>query len=779
MTKLFKNSKQVFALVVVFAVLAVSLFTGSINSITADACDTSKVDYWDGTIASSFAGGNGTEANPYIIKTAEQLARCCMGQDKTASKGKFYKVDDSIKIFVMQPQSVVNLDTLLGLDSAEATKNYIEGLSGKKNWLDVMNGGYGSFNGNFDGNGATVYGLYADSVVKNDANRDCGLFPRYDGGYVDGSGNVVPNVCKNIAVKNSYYASVRRMGAISGASYGKGYGADVNGIIYYDTIAVVNCYMEGRGNINYYSEQGIVVDGGADDVSVLNNILVKGNYARNTEQNKNIGVLAAARTDGNKDVSGNLIKPKLSNSVILGADPFRKEYYNSPFLMNVKDPVTGATIRTFYENVITDQPAGKVTITNPAGWGSATTEVEYAENNVKQVTATGFGFQAAADALDWENTWFMTDDGPELRKFHGAINKVVTNTTHVWECADCGLQSPGGVAEHSFVLQGTEVKGDGTDVYACSVCGHTCSHGSQAEAAYDPGDCVTASGIYTRCNYCDWYIVADIGEVPGHELEYVPAYGGHCAENGYKEHWHCTVCDKLFATEDEFAPMEEAVTLADLSTGLGTHIKDEDEDGVIVLYDENGHWFICEIDGGRINSKNNAMADDEVEKHKFENAQCVDCGYVCEDHTFLPTGKVIHGSCYEDEKTEQKCTKCGWKTFVVSKKAGHTIVKVDEVAPDDKMEGTKAHYKCEVCKELYSDAQGNNKVTKASLIIPKQLPEGGNDVNPNSGSNNGYMVNPDTSTTSPVTGENFAPIAVAVSLIAGAALVLVRKVVKA
>ena len=121
MTKLFKNSKQVFALVVVFAVLAVSLFTGSINSITADACDTSKVDYWDGTIASSFAGGNGTEANPYIIKTAEQLARCCMGQDKTASKGKFYKVDDSIKIFVMQPQSVVNLDTLLGLDSAEAT----------------------------------------------------------------------------------------------------------------------------------------------------------------------------------------------------------------------------------------------------------------------------------------------------------------------------------------------------------------------------------------------------------------------------------------------------------------------------------------------------------------------------------------------------------------------------------------------------------------------------------------------------------------------------------
>ncbi len=774
MTKLFKNSKQVFALVVVFAVLAVSLFTGSINNITADACDTSKVVYWNGTKASSFAGGDGSEGNPYIIKTAEQLALCCLGQTPATSTGKYYKVDDSVRIFVLQPQSVVNLDTLLGLDNAEAVKNYLTGLSGVKNWQSQFN--WRSFNGNFDGNGATIYGLYADGVAAS--MDDVGLFPQYDGGYSNGTG-IVANTCKNIAVKNSYFKSKRRLGAITGASYGKGYGADVNGIIYYDKIAVINCYMTAVGNINYFNEQGILVDGGANDVSVLTNCLVKGNYAFNTEQVKNMGVVAAGDRNGIKDNNGNIVKSKFSNSIVLGTDPFRKQYYNDLVFMNAKDPVTGSTVRTFFENIITDQPAGKVTVTNPSGWGSSTSTAEFAENNVKQVTATGFDFQAAASVLDWENIWFMTEDGPELREFHGAINKVVTNTTHVWECADCGLQSPGGVAEHNFVLQGTEVKGDGTDVYACSVCGHTCSHGSQTAAAYDPGDCVTASGIYTRCNYCDWYIVTDIGEVPGHELEYVPAYGGHCAENGYKEHWHCTVCDKLFATEDEFAPMKEAVTLADLSTGLGTHIKDEDEDGVIVLYDENGHWFICEIDGGRINSKNNAMADDEVEKHKFENAQCVDCGYVCEDHTFLPTGKVIHGSCYEDEKTEQKCTKCGWKTFEVSKKAGHTIVKVDEVAPDDKMEGTKAHYKCEVCKELYSDAQGKNKVTNASLIIPKQLPEGGNDVNPNSGSNNGYMVNPDTSTTSPVTGENFAPIAVAVSLIAGAALVLVRKVVKA
>ena len=163
MTKLFKNSKQVFALVVVFAVLAVSLFTGSINSITADACDTSKVVYWNGTKASSFAGGDGSEGNPYIIKTAEQLAFCCLGQTPATSTGKYYKVDDSVRIFVLQPQSVVNLDTLLGLDNAEAVKNYLTGLSGVKNWQSQFI--WKSFNGNFDGNGATIYGLYSSARI--------------------------------------------------------------------------------------------------------------------------------------------------------------------------------------------------------------------------------------------------------------------------------------------------------------------------------------------------------------------------------------------------------------------------------------------------------------------------------------------------------------------------------------------------------------------------------------------------------------------------------------
>ena len=739
MTKLFKNSKQVLALVFAFAVLAVSLFTGGAN-ITADACDVSKVDYWDGTIASSFASGTGSEADPYIIKTAEQLARCCLGQNKTESKGKFYKVDDSVKIFVMQPESVVDLDTLLGLDSATATKDYIMGLTGKKNWLDKMNTGYGSFNGSFDGNGATIYGLYADNTLTNDANRDCGLFPRFDGGYED-SGKIVPNYCKNIAVKNSYYASCRRLGAISGASYGKGYGADVNGIIYYDTIAVINCYMTTTGNANYFNEQGVVVDGGAGDISVLNNILVRGNYAVNTEQGKKIGVLAATQTEGIMQKGGVTVKPKLSNSVILGTDPFRKDAYCGFVFMKTKDP-EGKDVYTFFDNVITDQQAGKVT--------ADTTTAEFAEENVRQITATGFEFQKAATTIDWENIWFMSEEGPELRKFHGTISLDQTKETHVWECADCGLQSPGGVAKHRFVCD-VPLKEDDLDPYYCKDCGYVCQHNEQTVAGYEDGDCLTAPGTYSRCKFCPSFIATGLGEIPGHQFTYVPADPGDCAHEGVEAYWLCTTpgCGRKYkavgpngkeitAAELKYAPFEDAVEDDDLKTGvLGNHVKKENTDGsfVVEMVDEEGHYFICELDGGRLNSKGKLIGDDEVEKHDFENAKCKECGFVCENHNFKPTGRVLAGNCTKDEETEYKCTKCGWKKTEVTKEAGHNIKSVKKVEPTETLEGTKAHYKCDVCLEIYADAQGKTAVTKSSLIIPRTLNDEGydNNVDPNPG----------------------------------------------
>lgn len=740
MRKLFKNSKQILAFVMAFVVIAASFITGA--AINVDACDLNKIDYWDGTLATAFESGSGTEADPYIIATAEQLAYCCLAQTPSTSSNVYYEVSDDVKTFVMQPESVVDLNELLALENPEAVNDYFTNLDGKVNWISKFNGQ--SFNGHFNGNGATIYGLYA--TTDGTTREDVGLFPQYDGGTKVGS-RLVTNTCENIAIKNSYFYSKRRLGAIVGACYGTNYGAKVDGKLTIASCAVVNSYMSSIGSWNYFSESGVVIGGGGTDIIELKSILVKDVYAYNTEQSADINIIGNGAT---KKIS-NQYPNVISDSIILGTAPYGIDYCSS----TVHEPYA-------YTNVVTDFPSGKVDLATPTS-DSATTQKDYTDH-IFCVTETGAAFKAAADMLDWNNTWFMGANGPELRVFHGNIELTTTKSTHLWTCEGCGLESAGGETEHSFVLVGSEIKGDGSDVYMCSECEYICQHNDQTVPEFDEGDCVTASGTYSRCKLCDWYIVTDVGGAPGHKLTYVAADIGDCEVEGHKEYWQCSECNKKFTSNDEKASMDSAVSDEWLNTGYGPHIKAEDESGVIVLYDKNGHWYKCSVNDGRLDADSNAIGEDEYIKHTFKNAVCTDCGYKCTEHEYVETGEkyALH-SCDSDEVSEIKCTLCGYKSSYVSKKASHTIVKVESTAPDDRMEGNKEHYKCSICKAVYADAEGKIAVTQASLIIPKVLPEEYRN-----------MVNADTGSTSPSTGDNFAAL-LPMAALASVALVIVCK----
>lgn len=749
MSKFFRNGKRILALVFAAAILATSLFAGG---ITASACDVSKIDYWDGTLATSFAGGTGTEADPYIIATAEQLAYCCLGLNPSLSSNKYYKVADTVKTFVLQPENVVDLDTLLALENPEAVKNYFAGLEGKVNWISKFNGL--SFNGQFDGNGATVYGLYATS--EGTAREDVALFPQYDGGAQSGSKKIT-NTCKNIALKNSYLFSKRRLGGIVGAAYGTNYGAKFNGKVTVDSCAVVNCYMEsntahspsGTGNNwGYYLEQGVVACAGNLDIIVLKNVLVKDVYAYNTEAKANINIVG----NGDATKKSGEYQNTVSDSIFLGTAPYGLTY----FIAQIHEPHV-------YTNVVTDLPSGVINCGTPT-WESKYAKKDYTDH-IFSVTETGVAFKEAANMLDWKNTWFMGENGPELRVFHSELKLNTTHTTHKWVCDCCGLESAGGEAEHTFALVGATVVGDGSDVYMCTECEYVCQHNQQTVPEFDAGDCVTASGTYTRCNFCDWYYVGDVGAVSGHKLTYVAADIGDCEVEGHKEYWICSVCNNKFTSDDIMAPMNSAASDESLNTGFGPHIKAEDENGVIVLYDENGHWYKCSVNDGRLDHESNALPDDGFEKHKFKNTICVDCGYKCVNHSFEATGTVdVLHSCTNDEMSEVKCTRCGYKVSVMTKEASHTIVKVASKAPDDRLEGNREHYKCDVCNEIYADASGKSKITQASIIVPKVLPEEYRN-----------MINADSGNVSPSTGDNGLVPALVMATLAGAALVVTRK----
>ena len=92
-------------------------------------------DKWDGTMAKSFAGGIGTESNPYKIKTGSQLV-----------------------LIKQYPDAHYVLCNNIDLDN--------------RNWPIV------NLNGSFDGGGYTIYNL---KITRPDGNDNVGLFAKLEG----------------------------------------------------------------------------------------------------------------------------------------------------------------------------------------------------------------------------------------------------------------------------------------------------------------------------------------------------------------------------------------------------------------------------------------------------------------------------------------------------------------------------------------------------------------------------------------------------------------------
>ena len=150
---------------------------------TTTGTGSNRYDPWDGpngldVTTVEYAGGDGSESNPYLIKTADQLYKLVMNNNNTAaseSANKYYRLEN---------------DIYLNDVSAE---NWYE-ASGLNEWV-TLSDHIGQFRGHFDGNGYVVHGIY----YKDTTSEYAALFPKL-GPYDD-----VANVTvKNVGVEDSY-----------------------------------------------------------------------------------------------------------------------------------------------------------------------------------------------------------------------------------------------------------------------------------------------------------------------------------------------------------------------------------------------------------------------------------------------------------------------------------------------------------------------------------------------------------------------------------------------
>lgn len=173
--------------------LALSLIfsLGTANLLTPSALSAA----WDGSTAETYAGGSGTQEAPYLVSTAAQLRKAA---GETNNKGVYYKLTNDIY--------------LNGDEATDWATFDWDNATGLNQWFgrwgtDVNN----QFNGNFDGCGYTVYGLFNDwdKNATAEGSTRMALFP------VIGPNAVIKNVNIKGAKLYSNYAAAALVGQVN------------------------------------------------------------------------------------------------------------------------------------------------------------------------------------------------------------------------------------------------------------------------------------------------------------------------------------------------------------------------------------------------------------------------------------------------------------------------------------------------------------------------------------------------------------------------------------
>ena len=145
MKKMYSFSFKVISVLIAVSVLLSTVMIGF--SITVNS-DSSVSNIWQGDVAESFADGDGSEANPFKITNGAELALMVKSGDQT---GKYFVLANDIY--------------LNDVSNSDWTSN------NPKSWYNRNDINKTAFQGNFNGNNHTIYGLYYNS------NNYAGIFP--------------------------------------------------------------------------------------------------------------------------------------------------------------------------------------------------------------------------------------------------------------------------------------------------------------------------------------------------------------------------------------------------------------------------------------------------------------------------------------------------------------------------------------------------------------------------------------------------------------------------
>lgn len=273
-----------------------------------------KVDVWDGKSASSSLEGKGTEQEPYLIKSGNDLQYI---NNQVAGKANITGTNaDNTKNGenILATSAYYRLETNIKMnDTADFEKWTEEGFdkSSLNKWVPIgmINGGVLGFFGTFDGNGYEISGLY---VEEND-KYDCGFIANLYGENAS---------IQNLKITNSLINGKTGVGGIVGNS---------------DNAKITNCYFSGcvQGTSNsvggivgscYSSKMEEKISGCTNDGKVIGDFNVGGIVGQSSNNaisncTNNGAILCNSKTAGIiGEASNAIIKSCINNGNIKGME---------------------------------------------------------------------------------------------------------------------------------------------------------------------------------------------------------------------------------------------------------------------------------------------------------------------------------------------------------------------------------------------------------------------------------------------------------------------------
>ncbi|MDO4607768.1 MAG: hypothetical protein Q4B40_01075 [Clostridia bacterium] len=470
MKNLLNKGKVIVSCVSVLAILAVSLlsvFTG--GAFVSSAADDSTVTYpingsYDAdaviknegvtytdidtaskTEVSNFtsfdttfwltADGDGTAANPFIVKTANQFAAvatnnlvydAAVNPDFNISNytlitlttgkvldtaGVYFKIADNVKAFNMN--NTVSTVDFSGDMTANEVKTALETATVKTGltWQRIDDAA--PFKGIFDGNGAVIYGLKSETVV------DAGVFPLVSGITV-----------RNLTVKNCYFK-----GDKGSVLVGRNISA---GAVTVQSCSIYNNYvLSTRLNEGTFSG-GIILGSISDDAPInINDSLICDNIARHVENvdkhnnvyDINYGLFTKAGAKDGAIISNTIVTANAPYSIIHNYNTFYSSQYNTVYTDMLDCTITNTDWKSDGGNkyvltsTLTGNPDGTYThtfTTSNNGTPDANYKRDYAAGSFFKVDAAavkGADVKTAMPKIDW-GKWTVNDNGYPVPKLY-------------------------------------------------------------------------------------------------------------------------------------------------------------------------------------------------------------------------------------------------------------------------------------------------------------------------------------------------------------------------